>query len=413
VDKLFQMLMTVASRVTLAFTALGVVIHLACSTAARPPATLKIEPLALAAAEPSLAPQLTVNGDHALVSWIETQADTSVLKFAERTPSGWSEPRTAASGTDWFVNWADVPSVFRLDNGTLAAHWLQTTDAASEAYDLRLAFSKDGGSTWSTPISPHHDGTKTQHGFASLFQTPGAGLGLVWLDGRAVANDGHGTDNMSLRAAVFEPNGNQISESLIDDRVCDCCPTSVAVAAEGPIVVFRDRSATEVRDISVSRMTGGQWSRPQTVHDDGWEIAACPVNGPAVSARGRTVAVAWMTAKNDQGRAFAAFSKDGGATFGAPVRLDDQESLGRVDIELLDDGSAFASWVELSDRRAELRIRWIDGSGARGAAQSVAGVGTERTTGYPRLARVGRQLLFAWTETANGRSTARTAVAGW
>ncbi len=405
--------MTIAARVTLALGTAGVVIHVACSTSAHPPAALKIEPLALAAAEPSLAPQMTVNGDRVLVSWVETRADTSLLKFAERTPAGWSEPRIAASGEDWFVNPADVPSVFRLDNGTLAAHWLQTTDAASEAYDLRLAFSKDGGGNWTPPVSPHHDGTKSQHGFGSLFQAPGAGLGLVWLDGRAVANDGHGNDNMSLRAAVFEPNGTQMSESLIDDRVCDCCPTSVAVAAEGPVVVFRDRSATEVRDISVSRTTGGQWSKPQTVHDDGWQIAACPVNGPAVSARGRTVAVAWMTAKDDQGRAFAAFSNDGGATFGAPVRLDDQASLGRVDIELLEDESAFASWVELSDRRAELRVRWIDGSGARGAAQSVAGIGTERATGYPRLARVGRQLLFAWTETANGRSTVRTAVAGW
>ncbi|PYR01045.1 MAG: hypothetical protein DMF97_08400, partial [Acidobacteria bacterium] len=102
---------------------------------------LKLEPLTLPAAEPSLAPQLTVNGDSAILSWIETQGQTSLLKFAQRTASGWSEPRTAASGTDWFVNSADVPSVVRLDDGTLAAHWLQNTDVASEAYDVRIAFS--------------------------------------------------------------------------------------------------------------------------------------------------------------------------------------------------------------------------------------------------------------------------------
>src|SRR5206468_6980155 len=236
-----------------------------------------------------------------------------------------SEARTVASGDDWFVNSADVPSVLRLDDGTLAAHWLQNTEVNEEAYDLRIAFSKDDGKTWTAPVSPHHDGTKTQHGFASLFQAPGAGLGLVWLDGRAVVKE---NDNMSLRTAVFDRNRAQVSESLIDDRVCDCCPTATATTSDGPIVAFRDRSAGEVRDISVSRLVAGRWSPPAPVHDDGWQIAACPVNGPAISARGGAVGVGWMSGKDDQGKAFAAFSNNAGATFGPPIRLDDGSSLG-------------------------------------------------------------------------------------
>ncbi len=409
------MLTKVAINVGAAAVLCGLLIHAACSrSTAQRPVALKLEPLALAAVQPSLAPQLTVTGDSAIVSWIETQGQTSLLKFAQRTASGWSEPRTAASGTDWFVNWADVPSVVRLDDGTLAAHWLQNTDVASEAYDVRIAFSKDAGVTWTSPVSPHHDGTRTEHGFASLFQAPGAGLGLVWLDGRALeTNGGKGNDSMSLRAAVFDRNGAQLSESLVDERVCDCCPTSVAITADGPIVAFRDRSATEIRDIAVARTVAGRWSPPATVHDDGWQIAACPVNGPAVTARGRIVAVAWMTGKDDKGRAFAAFSKDGGATFGAPIRLDDSASLGRVDIELLDDESAIASWVEFADQRTQLRIRWIDSSGARGPARTVAGLGAERTSGYPRLGRRGHELLIAWTETLDGRSAVRTVLGAW
>jgi hypothetical protein len=393
----------------------GLLLHGACSRAtARRPVELKLEPLALGAVEPSLAPQLTVSGDSAIVSWIETQGRTSLLKFAQRIASGWSEPRTVASGTDWFVNWADVPSVLRLDDGTLAAHWLQNTDVASEAYDLRIAFSKNAGVTWTSPVSPHHDGTKTEHGFASLFQAPGAGLGLVWLDGRALESDGgKGNDSMSLRAAVFDRTGAQLSESLVDERVCDCCPTAVAITSDGPIVAFRDRSPTEIRDIAVARTVAARWSPPTAVHDDGWQIAACPVNGPAVTANGRIAAVAWMTGKDDKGRAFAAFSKDGGATFGAPIRLDDSASLGRVDIELLDDESAIASWVEFADQRAQLRIRWIDSSGARGPAHTVAGLGVERSSGQPRLGRRGHELLIAWTATSDGRSAVRTVAGAW
>jgi len=73
---------------------------------------------------------------------------------------------------------------------------------------------------------------------------------------------------------------------------------------EGPIVAYRDRSDTEIRDIYVSRSVGSNWSQPVAVHRDNWQIAACPVNGPALSADGTAVALAWFTAKGDEGHTF-------------------------------------------------------------------------------------------------------------
>jgi hypothetical protein len=396
------------------FVGVAMLLAVACSKPAPPVAReLQIEPLTLEAVEPSLAPQLTVTGERALVSWIETQGRTALLKFAERTAAGWSEPGTAASGDNWFTNWADAPSVFRADGGMLIAQWLETTDVTSEAYDLRLSMSKDDGRTWSAPISPHRDGTKTQHGFASPFQVPGGGFGLVWLDGRAMAEQGEKrTDNMSLRSAIFDGDGKELNESLVDDRVCDCCPTAVAAADGGPLVVFRDRSGDEVRDISVARLVDarrGAWSAPRTVHDDGWKIEACPVNGPAIAARGREVAVAWMTVQDDRGQAFVAFSNDAGTTFGAPIRLDEEASQGRVGIALMADGSAVASWLEFANQRTELRTRSVEPSGTRRPARTVAGLAGGRASGYPRLVRRGDEVLLAWTETGDGRSKVRTA----
>ena len=196
---------------------------------------MTIEALPSPAGDLSSAPQLTTAGDRSILSWMERAVPRSLFKFAERTPTGWSEPKTVASGNDLVVNAADVPSVRALADGTLAAAWMLANSPDPEAYDLQLAWSKDGGATWSKPVSPHHDRTETQHGFASLFQAPGAGLGLVWLDGRATNPKlAHPSDNMSLRAAVFSRAGAQVSEMAIDTRVCDCCPTAVAVTAEGP-----------------------------------------------------------------------------------------------------------------------------------------------------------------------------------
>ena len=380
---------------------------LACSAACAAPeartARWAIETLATPAAANSAQPQLSVSGRDVLLSWIERDGARATLKFAERTRSGWTPPRTVASGEDWFVNWADVPSVVRLSDGSLAAHWLQKSGSDTYAYDVRLAYSSDDGQTWSSSFTPHHDGTQAEHGFASLFEIPGRGLGLVWLDGRS-------KDAMSIRFGAFDRKWTQTADMPIDVRVCDCCPTAAAMTSDGPIVAFRDRSDDEIRDISVSRLEAGTWTAPRAVNADGWKIPACPVNGPMLSARGRNVVLAWFTAAGDQGRAFAAFSRDAGRTFGSPIRLDDGGSLGRVDVELLDDGSAAASWIEFADQRAQFRIRRIDPAGGRGAFTTVSGLEGTRASGYPRLARYGDELVFAWTESRDGELRVQTAV---
>jgi hypothetical protein len=373
-----------------------------------------VTPLPSPAAGESAQPQLSVSDRGVLLSWIERSGPTATLKFADRTPAGWSEPRTVASGTDWFVNWADVPSVIRVADGTLAAHWLQRNGTGTYAYDVRLSFSKDDGATWSPSITPHHDGTQTEHGFASLVRLPGreGGLGLVWLDGRAMTggHGGHGGGAMSLRFGAFDAAGKQTAETGVDARVCECCPTAVAATSAGVIAAYRDRSPDEVRDIYVARLEQGKWSEPSVVHRDDWRIPACPVNGPALSAARQNVALAWYTMKNEKGHAQVAFSKDGGRSFGAPIALADADTIGRVDVALLDDGAAIASWIEVADQRAEFRMRRVEPSGAKGPATTVAQIESGRGSGYPRIARHGNEIVFAWVA-RDGGLRVKTAVA--
>jgi hypothetical protein len=193
----FQSLRLITGAAAVAVLATQTATHTAASTADAA-WTLTIEPLAAPAGDSSSAPQLTTEGTRTMLSWMERAVPRTLLKFSERTASGWSPAKTVASGNDLVVNAADVPSVRALANGTLAAAWMLANSPDPEAYDLRLAWSSNGGTTWSRPVSPHHDRTETQHGFATLFQAPGAGLGVVWLDGRATNPElAHPTDNMS------------------------------------------------------------------------------------------------------------------------------------------------------------------------------------------------------------------------
>ena len=388
----------------------------ACGGRSEPPQwTVAVQRVNSPAGPNSSEPQIVESGRGRILSWVERVATTSYLKFSERTDSGWSTPVTAASGNDWFLSYADVPSVMRLSDGTLVAQWLQQIDPITESYNLRLTYSKDEGKTWAPSFMPHNDKTKTQHGFASLIEGPGNTLGVIWLDGRNSAFDFNdpNTGTMTLRYAAYDSAWKQTVDTEIDHRACECCPTTLVTTSDGLLTAFRDRSEDEIRDIAVARLEGGKWTPAVPVSRDNWKLDFCPVNGPMISARGRDVVATWFTVKNDQGQAFAAFSQDAGRTWGMPIRLDDGGSLGRVDVELLDDGSAIASWVEYADGRSDFRIRRVERSGQRSAPIPVAAVTGGQASGYPRLSRVGNELLFAWTDSGpeGGGLQLQTAVA--
>jgi len=386
-----------------------------------PPAwSVTIEPVNAPSGPNSFEPQLTASDRGVILSWVERVDATATLKFAERTASGWSEPTTVASGKNWFLSYADPPVVFRRPNGTLVASWLISTNPAYEGNDVQVASSQDNGKTWTRPVVPHHDGTEQQHAFPSFFELPGNGIGVTWLDGRDTqpsdANPNGGP--MAVRYATYDAQWKRTSEGVVDQKACECCSTMAAMTSEGVLLAFRDRSDKEIRDIAVSRFENGKWTDAMAVYNDNWEVFSCPVNGPALSARDRQVAAAWFTVKNDQGQAYAALSNDAGRTWGAPVRLDDGVSLGRVDAEVLDDGSAVATWVEFADGRSQLRMRRVEASGAKSAALSVAGsIEGGNASGFPHLVRHGDELVFAWTESKveSGSSeallTVHTAVA--
>ena len=396
-------------KAVLAASGAGVALVAGALVAAQAPpkaalAPFKIEVVKSPAGENAEGAQLTAEGDRVILSWMESLTGAGVVKFSERTATGWTASQTVASSPALMVNPADVPMVRALPNNDLVAAWLQE-NGSDEMYDLRLTWSKDAGKTWSRPAGAHKDGTRTQHGFPAMFPLAAGGVGMIWLDGRETVSP---SGAMTLRAAQFAPDGTIRSDVVVDNRVCDCCPTSAAMTAEGPIVAFRDRSADEIRDIAVTRLVDGRWSTPVLVHQDGWKINGCPVNGPAISARGADVAVAWFTVQQGKGRAFAAFSSDNGRTFGAPIRVDDGVAIGRVQISVLKDRSAAVSWIESKDPGSFLNVRRITRDGSRSPAVFVA-EGLAST--HPKMAYARDELLLAWVEFTRGSTVVRTARA--
>jgi hypothetical protein len=366
----------------------------ACANAPNPIEEIPV-PSAKGAAEPFLS--ATRDGS-LLLSWIESGS----VRVARYRDGKWSAPSTVVKRDDLFVNWADFPAVVEMRDGTLLAHWLQKSGPGTYAYDVRFSISRDGGRTWSPSTILHDDATKTEHGFVSLVPDPVRPMvHALWLDGRKMQGHEHGGD-MTLRYATIDANGRIANGAELDARTCECCTTAMTMTADGLITAYRDRTAEEIRDISVVRSTRAGWTKPAALHDDRWTINGCPVNGPQLDARGRHVVAAWYTGAASQPRVHVAFSSDAGATFGKPVRIDAGAPTGRVDVLLLDveknQRSAFVTWIDGAGTDTGFVARRITSDGKAGPIVTIAKSTTARGAGFPRAAQIGDDTYVAWTE---------------
>ena len=377
-------------------------------------------PAAPGAAQPDL---VTAPDGRLLLSWLDTQPGRRTrLQYAEFSPAGqWQGPKTIAIGASFVVNWADTPHILATPDGALWVQWLQKSAEAGASYDVLLSTSRNDGMNWSEPLRPHTDGTVSEHGFVSMWPQGNDRLGIAWLDGRNMVaaaghaqtgHDGHGAGAMTLRSAVFDGSLRTDGEVELDASVCDCCQTDAALTAKGPLLVYRDRTEDEIRDIHVARFDGKAWSPSKPVFADQWKMPACPVNGPSVAARGDEVVVAWYTGAGDQPTVKLARSTDAGDSFSAPLVLEQGDAVqGRVDVAL-DAGNAWVLWLREGDAGQSLWLaRYAPDLSKQIEKIEVARLqGRGRGTGFPQLALREGKAYLVWTDVAGGTASLHGAV---
>jgi hypothetical protein len=353
----------------------------------------------------TLAPYVTGDGAGGfLVSWIEKR--TPNMNFAALRAGKWFQPRTIAGGK-LVINKADFPSIAAGLRGVVFAQWIEKKE--EHGTRVRIARSDDGGATWRIPQTPHTD-MQSEFGFVSILPTADDALLAVWLDGRKLEGGEEGRGDMELHAATLARDGTLANDVVLDPRVCDCCQTSMVLTDGGPVVAYRDRSESEIRDISITRLTTSGWTPPKTLHADGWQIHGCPVNGPRLAAAGANVAGVWFTAAHESPRVNVAFSHDSGETFSQPIRIDEGHPAGHVDAGMLGDGSALVTWIETAGPIATIEARRVQPSGALDPVVHLGRSSSVASIGYPRLAVSNDNVAVAWTQETNGASSVEMAA---
>lgn len=344
----------------------------------------------------SSLPRLFSNGEDLLMSWVQNKDSIANLKYSKFNGTNWTAPTEIISGSDWFVNWADFPAIAE-NNGSILTNILQKSAEGTYTYDIHLQLFSKQKNTWKNNILLNQDGKKSEHGFVSMLPYHNDSFFVTWLDGRSLVDVPKENEQMTLRGAFIDPEGEISNDILLDDRTCECCNTAATITSNGPIVAYRDRSDSEIRDISIVRFVNGNWTAPKNVYHDHWEIPGCPVNGPAIDSFNDAVALAWFTAENDNPRIQVSFSEDQGKTFGLQYRIDSGNAIGRVDLEMIDQNNAVISWMEPDGIDTLIQVLKVSSNREKNTPITITKTRSERSSGFPQLELVGDTLYVAWT----------------
>ena len=349
-------------------------------------------------------PNLVSSNGALSLSWISSKnKNKASLHFSQFKKGKWIKPQKIANGSDWFVNWADFPA-HAINEDLIITSYLKKSDSGTYTYDVILNLQKLSGEKIKKDFLLNTDGVKAEHGFVSIIPNNNKGFFITWLDGRNTVEkklDGHHKP-MTIRFAEITNTGEVINESELDEAACDCCQTSIAMTNNGPIVVYRDRSENEVRDIYTIRNINGVWEEPNPLHNDGWIINGCPVNGPKVAVNSTNLAIAWFTVFNDNPIVNVSFSKTNGDSFGIPFKLNDLDAIGRVDVAFLNNEEVIVSYMEVDDIGTYLRIKKVSVNGEISKPITVSKIDGGRNTGVPQLEIINNEIFIVWTISLEG-----------
>jgi len=344
----------------------------------------------------SFSPRVTSGPDGSVIlSWLEPQGDTAaVLRFSVWRNEAWSDPRTIAATQPFSRHPSESPGVIALSDKNLIAYWSQkppNEKRTTEEVDVYFAVSTDRGEHWTAPTLANVAGTGEESSYPSAAAMDATHAELIWLDGTHWKKE----KRVTLMARVLQSDGLATAASVIDSDTCTCCPTSLVHSGSGLIAAYRGHTPENIRDISLLRNDQGRWSPPHVAHADNWHFAGCPVNGPHLDADQKRTVIAWFTGAQDQPMVKLAFSNDGGTSFANPIRVDEGNAIGRVQVVLIPGHSAVAFWLEHLSGTTRLLARAVHDDGVMETPVEVSR-GTDLS--YPHAASATDGILIAWSE---------------
>lgn len=200
------------------------------------------------------------------------------------------------------------PNVAIGQRGQIYVTWVENLPEKWASY-VWFSRSTDGGKTFDAPLIVHRDRARLTHSFDAL-KVNGKGQPVVaWIDARdhvaSMQKYGmkgpHAYKGLAVYYAWSTDGGKSfVPGRKVMDHSCECCRVALARESSGVVAAFfRGVYGDNIRDHAFSLLpTDGSAPAPLRSTFSGWQVAACPEQGPglAVAADGVTHAV-WYESK--------------------------------------------------------------------------------------------------------------------
>lgn len=381
---------------------------------APPPAGEGWSPVEVASAATSngATPMFAVapNGSR-LLSWVSAAdgGEAGALQLEVTTAAGRSVRSTLRDPLGGIEPHGEAPPVVTAGPGN-AVYALYTVGrdvgARFPASALRFARSDDGGASWQEPVSVNEGETFGSHNFHALLAGADGRVYAAWL------SSVRGESAVWLRASADGGRTWDAARTITTAPTCPCCRTGLALGPDGSLYAsWRKIHDGDIRDVVVaaSRDGGSTWGEPVRPHADDWVFPGCPHAGPSlkVGADG-TVHIAWWTGKPGAAGVWYARSSDHGASWAAqPIAVGERSMPAHVQLAL-DGDLVVLGWDDGLGERPVVTVRAsADGGATFGGARRVSDPSVAAT--FPVLGLTTDSVSIAWTEVAD--STYRAMLA--
>ncbi len=342
---------------------------------------------------------LAVSGGHA----------GSSLGLATSSDGGdsFSPPTPISPKTDPVSSHGENSPTFSFSPGIEAYALWERSSGHGIGTDLMLSRSPAFGHVWEPPVKATDKQEPSTNAFSSLSVSPRGEVYAVWLDGRDAAQRRPGTSSVYLAKSTdggrsFEPNVPVVHGA------CPCCRPTAVFGKDGAVhVSWRHVFPGNLRDMATatSRDGGRTFGAPVRVAEDRWKIDGCPHSGASMAVTGDRLWVAWYSDGDGSNPGVRlAWSDDGGEGFTSPVMASaDVLDANHPDMAIADDGRLLLVFQGREPKREDgwapsgAWLVEISDSGAVTRPQLVPG--HQRSISYPRVAggTLGR-VAVAWTE---------------
>jgi hypothetical protein len=313
----------------------------------------------------------------------------------------WSSPRRVNDAVEAVQGEENGPKVAFVDKQAYAVWSIPGGKGDKTRANVRFALEDGtGGFTSARTLNEVKDAAR----FPVIEAAPDGTLLVAWIDRRI--------DNPKPRQLYLmrlSPDGKALTKNYqVGEGLCECCKLGIAFADGGKTVYMVDREVdgNKIRNHVLRKSTDGasSFGAPVQISDDGWQVPSCPHSGPSIGrdSRGR-LHVSWFTLGRTESEAgiYYSVSSDDGKSF-APRRLVQANTAPETLYATLtvgNDDRVYLAWSNL-DRagKAQIYMRTLspDGQSWSPTQQLSHAKGN---AGRPVLALMNDQLQVAWTET--------------